>query len=93
MILAMSPEEEAAQRRRDEMTDADMAVHEEMPKALYGSPAEAIKWMERRIEYLERSRAELHPEAGDEAEFRLIKDIAEARRRLADYKIQHDARN
>jgi hypothetical protein len=93
MLAIMSPEEEEAQRRRDEQIEVEMLTDESLPKATYGSAAEGIARMERRIKYLERCRKELHPDAGDQAEIDLIRDIAAARQRLAYYQSQHEARN
>jgi hypothetical protein len=93
MLAIMSPEEEAAQRRRDEQIEIEMLTDESLPKSTYSSAAEGIARMERRIEYLERCRKELHPDAGDQAEIDLLRDIAAARKRLAFYQSQHQARN
>jgi hypothetical protein len=80
-------------RNDEEWMDAEMAAEESGEKPPVRTPAEGVQAMERRIAYLRGRLAQLHPNAGEDAEVGQIRDIRAAEARLQEYLTQLEGRN
>ena len=78
------------QQRRDEWIEAGMDAEADTGKPLHATTADNIKEWQARIELLERRLKEIHPDADP---LPLQRDLAQAKRRLAEYQTQHEGRN
>lgn len=77
----------------EEQIEADMGAEEILGHPLKRTAVHGIANMQERIAYLRRELANIHPNAPDEAEIGLIRDIADAEARLKEYQTQYDSRN
>ena len=77
--------------------ELDMAVEEAIGRPLAGNPAERIDALQKRIQYLltaiENLTVQEPSEFGQAATASYRRDLIEARRQLAEYQHQNEARN
>ena len=76
-----------------EKIEAEMGAEEMLGKPIKRSATQGIADMTARIAYLRKELANIHPNASDEAEIGLIRDIADAEARLKEYQTQNEGRN